>query len=451
MPLLGEDNVLQTLKQVLADSPGDQKEAVCQSSQQGLTRFAESDVHQNMLIREQHIVFRIAKGKRLGVASTSSWDEAELRKTARAAAEMAEHQPEIPHFQGFVKPAKIRKVKTWFTRTANYSPRKRAQVIRGIFESARKHELRVAGSFMTSAGELAVVNSNGVALYQPLTAASIALYTLSDTASGYANGFSRDVGSLDFDDISALAIKKCVMGRNPKAIDPGKYDVILEPAALAEIMEWMSFIAFGPKAYEDGMSFICGQEGKQLMGDNVTLYDDAFSRDGIPMPFDYEGTPKKKTYFIKKGKAKGVVYDSISAARLGKTSTGHALMPGGDERALPLNICMEPGESSEEEMLASMERGIYITKFHYLNGYLEPRVARMTGMTRDGAFWVENGKIQHGIANMRFTQSMTEALSNVKMISKTRRPTKAWWSDLGAATLPSTYITDFTFTGRQDK
>lgn len=449
--MLGNDKILSLLRKILDAAPGDQKEALYNGGTEGLTRFAESNIHQHMVMQSSTVYFRIARGKRVGCASTSSLDEESLRRSAEAAHEMARHQPEIPHFPGFAQPEKTRRVKGHFHATAKMNPRQKAKVMKGIFERAAKHDLRMAGSFSTAEEEIAVVNSNGVAHYQPLSAAAMSLFALSEDSSGFAHDYRRDVRRMDFAALAERAIEKAAAGRRPRDIEPGVYDVVLEPAAVSEVMEWMAFTAFGAKAWQDGMSFIEGNVGKPVMGENVTIYDNALEREGMPMSFDFEGTPKRKVYLVKDGRARGVVHDRLSAAQAGAESTGSALPPGNAERALPVNLFMEAGDAEEKDMLSALGRGIWVTKFHYLNGYLDPKKALMTGMTRDGAFWVEDGKIRHGITNMRFTQGMLEAFGRIEKISKERRPVKTWWSSVGANTMPTLLIRGFRFTGRQEK
>ena len=186
------------------------------------------------------------------------------------------------------------------------------------------------------------------------------------------------------------------------------------------------------------------------MGDNITIYDDGNDTSGIAFPFDFEGVPKQKVSIIDKGVAKGTVFNSIDAHQ-GKTkSTGHALTPDSTEGGFALNIFIQGGDSSLEKMIESTEKGILITRFHYINGFLDTRIALMTGMTRDGTFWVEDGKIKHGIKNLRFTESMTKAFSNVVQLSKERKIINSWWGDVGCTVSPAMLIKNFKFTGKTD-
>jgi predicted Zn-dependent protease len=169
---------------------------------------------------------------------------------------------------------------------------------------------------------------------------------------------------------------------------------------------------------------------------------------GVPMPFDFEGVPKKRVNMIEDGVAKAVVYNTITAKKGGTTSTGHALSPDEDIAALPINMFFSTGENTEEEMIASMERGLFVRRFHYVNGLLATRKALFTGMTRDGTFLVENGKIKHPVKNLRFTHSMLDAFSNVEMItSKANLHISDW---LGASVVPGLKIKGFNFSGKTE-
>lgn len=190
--------------------------------------------------------------------------------------------------------------------------------------------------------------------------------------------------------------------------------------------------------------------GQKIMGENVTVYDDGNDQSAIAFPFDFEGVPKQKVTLIEKGVAKGVVYDSITAHKDKVKSTGHALTPDSAEGALALNLFIEAGNSSGDKMIESVERGLLVTRFHYINGLLDTTNALLTGMTRDGTFWIENGKVKHGVKNLRFTESMLKAFSNAVQISKERKIVNSWWGDVGCVVAPAMWIKNFKFTGKTE-
>jgi len=448
--MIGKDRIHTTLSSILKGSGADQTEAVFIGSESGLTRFANSFIHQNVSETNSKTYFRAILGKKIGVAVTNSFKRDDLKKALENAIEIARNQRENPDFTTLPSKQKYTKVRTHFKRTAAFTPAQRASEVKKIFDRAAKHNLTVAGSFATGESEVAVINSSGVKCYQPLAAATINVVVMSDNSSGYAEDLNRDVSQINVEDLAEIAIQKCLDSRDPKGLDPGEYDVILEHTAVANLLEWMNYIGFGSKSFQEKTSFLADRIGQKIMGDNVSIYDDGNDDSAIAFPFDFEGVARKKVSLIQKGVAKGVVYDSITANKGKVKSTGHGLPPDEAEGALCLNLFVKAGNSSKSKMVESCERGLLITRFHYINGLLDTRNALMTGMTRDGTFWIENGKIQHGVKNLRFTESMLKAFSNVEHISRDRKIVNSWWEDLGCIVCPSMLIKNFKFTGKTE-
>ncbi len=446
--MIGKDKIFSTLNKVIKKSPAEQTEAVFIGNSFGLSRFTNSHIHQNVFESTNKLYFRVAVGKRIGVVSTTSMEKEDLNRALLNAYNIALNQRDNPDFTELPGKAEYRKIKTYYPSTAAYTPMERAKKIKAIFRIAGKHNLNAAGSFSTSETEVAVVNSNGVKAYQPLTSAAINLIVLGDNSSGYAEGLSRDVRKLNFKEITERATQKCLDSVNPMEIPPGKYDVILEPKAVAEIIEWLNYTGFNPKSLDDGSSFLAGHLGKKIMGENVSLYDDAIDDNGIPFPFDFEGVPKRKVYFVKKGIGVGVVHNSLTAHHAGTKSTGHSLTPDASDNAYSFNTFMAAGRNSLNSMISKTEKGILVTRFHYINGFIDTNKAVMTGMTKDGTFLIKNGKINQSIKNLRFTESMVKAFSRVKMISRERQAIDAWWSDIGCIVAPTLLISNFNFSGK---
>jgi predicted Zn-dependent protease len=251
--------------------------------------------------------------------------------------------------------------------------------------------------------------------------------------------------------LADVAVDKAFKSKKPKALEAGDYEVILEPAAVAAFFEWIAFIGFGSKAFIDKTSFLSGNIGKKLMDDAVTIYDDANDTSGIAMPFDFEGVPKKKVVFVDKGVCRGVVFDRTTGHREGVPSTGHALTADEQgEGAMPLNIFIEPGNKTRDDMIASVKKGVLVTRFHYINGYIDTPRAVLTGMTRDGTFLIEDGQIKNGVKNLRFTDSLLRAFSDVRGISREREMIPPWWGSVGCICMPTMHLGSFKFTGTTD-
>lgn len=449
--MIGREKILKKLEDVLAKSKADQTEIVCVGTQSSLTRFANSMIHQNAYEHNNRLSFRVAIGQKIGIASTNSLVKADMLQALNDAHEIALQQPDNPDFAGLPKPAKYRELKTYDEKTANFSPNDRARAVRTIIKKAKAKKFTVAGAFSTAASEIAVINSNGIRAYQPASSAATNMVVMSDTSSGYASDTARYVDQIDFEKLADIAVTKCDLSQNPIQLEPGEYEVLLEPAAISEIMEWLNYVSFGSKGFEQNMSLLSGKIGKKITSDQISIYDDALDEKAMAFPFDFEGVPKKKVTFIDKGIAKGVVYDTTSAKRAKTKSTGHAIMPEyASEGASSFNIGMNPGKIKREKLIENVKRGILVTRFHYINGLIDPRNSMLTGMTRDGTFFIENGELKSGLKNMRFTDSMMRAFGTVQGISKERERKDSWWSAVGCMTVPAVHLKSFKFSGKTE-
>ncbi|MFH1699828.1 MAG: TldD/PmbA family protein [Candidatus Zixiibacteriota bacterium] len=449
--MIGKQKLIASFKKALVYSKADDTEIVFIGSESGLTRYANSAIHQNVHENNCKIFVRTAVGKKVGVASTNSLNAQALRKTIDNSLEIAKNQPDNPLYIGLAKPAKYKSLKTFDARTAKFSPRDRAKVVKKIISVADKKNFTLAGAFATSCGEIAIVNSNGIKAYQPTTSASINMIAMSDTSSGYAAGLSRRVNDIDFEMLANRAVDKCKMSLNPISIEPGTYEIILEPAAAAALLEWMNYIGMGSKSFQQKTSFLSGKIGKKVTSEMISIYDNSLDEKSVGFPFDFEGVPKKKVNIIQKGIARGVVYDRMAAAKDKKQSTGHALTPNeSNEGALALNLVISSGKAKRDKMIENVKKGILITRFHYINGFIDTSNAVMTGMTRDGTFLIEKGKIKAGIKNLRFTDAMLKAFATTVAISRESELVESWWDAVGCIKAPTIHLKKFKFTGKTE-
>ena len=217
--------------------------------------------------------------------------------------------------------------------------------------------------------------------------------------------------------------------------------------AVDTLVAFLSYMGFGGRAVVEGRSPFSGKEGQRVCAESVDIYDDALSAETIGIPFDFEGTPKRRVSLIEEGVFRSGVHDRRSARMAGTESTGHALPPPNPEGPFPLNLLFEPGTASFEEMVGATERGLLVTRFHYSN-IVHPKDAVITGMTRDGTFLIENGEIKHPVKNFRFTQSILEALSNVEMIGRESELASEFF--FAASRVPALKISSFNFTSGSD-
>jgi len=439
------------LEKALAGSPGTETELTALRDSTSLTRFANSVIHQNVHEEDVTVTARVAVGKRIGVVSTNRVDEKSLTDLMRHAAAIAKESPEVPDFPGFPKAERAPDVAAVSKATVEASPDLRAAGVAKAAKLAATAGLKVSGAYRTSDRSLAVVNTSGTRQHHDGTEAFLSVFAIADDGvSGSASAFASGVEKIDPERLARTAVEKCKAAARPADLPPGHIDVILEPRAIAEVLEWLTFTSFGAKQVQEGQSFMAGKAGEKLMGDRVTIYDDGYEKDGIPIPFDWEGVPKRRVTFIDKGVVKEPVYDTLTAVKDKTQSTGHAAPAQFRSGPMPANVFVAGGDKTLEELIAGLSRGLLVTRFHYVNGLLDTRKALFTGMTRDGTFLVENGRIVKAVKNLRFTESMLRAFSNVDGVTRERETEGGNWGGLGSVTTPSMLIRDFTFTGSTD-
>lgn len=440
--MLGRDKTLGILEACLSASPAEATEITVVGLDRRLTRYTQNYIHQNVAETGSEIRVRAANGKRIGTASTNQMDERSLVEAVMSADHFSRLAPEEPDFRSLPEETSApASPNTFFASTAQCPADLRAAYVDRAVSMGKEKQAAVAGALSTSVMEMAVVNTLGIRSYSARTAAFMSCVAMSPTSSGYAEGGSLDIAAVDPTQIAGTAIMKCLLGRDPGTITPGEYDVILEPLAVRDMLLYLSFMGLSATSYEEGSSFMSGRIGQKIVGDNITVWDDGLDPAGFPIPFDFEGVPKQKVMLIESGVAKGVVYDSLSAGKEGRASTGHSLGGQAFVSSMPMNLFMAGGSSSVEDMVASTKKGILVTRFHYVNP-VHPTKAVITGMTRDGTFLVEDGKIVRGLKNLRFTESILGALSRVESLSA-----QVALPGLLSVVCPAIKVKGFAFTG----
>ena len=446
--MIGKERALGLLNDAAGSCGGDQLELLMVARETGCTRYANSVVHQNTHEDIVSVYVRVLEDGCVGLAKITSMDSSRLAEGIRKAREAGRRSGAENTFKTLPGPASYAEVAAFSAETDAFDHRSRTKCLKEIFSRVKSKGIEMAGAFSTGTEEIGIVNTSGVAAYQMSSFFDVSFTALTEDRSGFSGSVGVDIGEVDVGNVAACAVEKALAGDKTVELPPGKYTVILEPKALTELLEWTSYIAFGAKSYQDETSFMRGKTGRQIVGDNITIYDDGLDPAGLPRAFDYEGVPKGKMDIIKEGRAAGVVYDTLYGSREGKSSTGHAVLPFSDDGPIPHNLFVEGGDLSRSEIVSSTERGLLVTRFHYVNGLLEPETAAMTGMTRDGFFLVEDGEVTDRVEDMRFTDSFLRILSNVSAISRERETVKSWWSDEGAYTVPFVRVEGMCFTGK---
>ncbi len=417
--MIGREAWISLLKKAVQESSADQTEAILLTEDSSLTRFTQSAIHQHVAEQNGTLILRVVLGKKIAVVTTNALKLPSLRDSFQKAISLAKIQHPNEGFISLPGPKPIPEVDTFSKKIDRLTPDRKVKVIKDLFTIVKEKGFNVSGAFSHGKVELAVINSLGVEAYQRYSDLFFHLIAHNEKCSGYASFVSRDPDQLNIDSLAKEAIEKASQGE-PIQIKPGEYEVILEPYAVSELLSFLGYLGFHALAVQEDRSFFCNQFAKKMVDEKVTIYDDGLDPQGLQVPFDFEGIPKQKVVFFEDGIAKGATYDSFTAGREGKSSTGHALIAPNTEGPIPINLFMKEGNSSLEEMIRSVRRGIYVTRFHYIN-VVEPMKAVLTGMTRDGTFLIEEGEIKSPIKNLRFTESVLKALSQVSAISKDRR------------------------------
>jgi predicted Zn-dependent protease len=414
----------------------------------GLTRFAASRIHQSTWLEDTAVRVRVVRGGRIGVAATNAFTPEGARAAARSALEMASVVSPDPLYPGLAPPQPVPEAPGLDEATAACTPERRAE---GVAELVGRcgPGLSAAGAFETLASEVAIANSEGQFCWAPLSRASLAtVVTGPEGGSGFAEAVARRVDEIDAAAVGARAAEKAERSRSPVPVDPGRYTVVLEPAAVATLVGFLGWLGFGGREYIEGRSCLSGRAGERVVDPRISIYDDGASPETIGLPFDFEGTPKRRVDLIGSGVFRGPVYDRRTAKQAGTASTGHALPPPNPEGPFPLNLFLAPGDASLEEMIARTERGLLVTRFHYTN-VVHPTRSVITGMTRDGTFLIERGEVVRPVRNLRFTQSILEALEGTLAVGR-ETELASEESFLSASRVPALHLQGFAFTGVSD-
>jgi PmbA protein len=414
----------------------------------GLTRFARSSIHQSTWREDTGIRVRVIVGGRVGVASSNDFSKEGARRVAANALELAEVAAPDPMFPGLAPRADVAEKPVAFDdATAETTPERRADGVAGLVGQLGGG-FHAAGAFETKAVEVAMANTEGQFCYAPYSQATVStVVSGGEGGSGAADVAAGKADEVDLGEVGRRAFQKARDSQRARGVEPGRYDVVLEPPAVDTLVVFLAFMGFSGRAILEGRSPFSGKDGQQVAAPSIDIYDDALSPLTLGLPFDFEGTPKRQLDMIEKGVFRQGVHDRRSAKMAGTESTGHALPPPNPEGAFPLNLFLGTGDASLEAMIAGTSRGLLVTKFHYSN-VVRPIETTITGMTRDGTWVIEDGQVAYPVKNLRFTQSILEALSNVEMVGRDSVLASEFF--VAASRVPALKISGFNFTSASD-
>ena len=429
---------------VLALSEADETEVTIEAESDALTRFANNTIHQNVAEERLDISVRAVVDGRTARATTNRSDDESLKRAARAALDLARHQPKHPGLLPMARPAAsggAKPVRRFFESTAVATPGERARVVAALCREAGRGKHTAAGIFSTGAHAMAIANSRGVFAYHAQTRAQFSITAMDGDSSGWAKATSPDLKEIDPEKLARRAMEKAETSRKPREITPGRMTVILEPAAVLDLAGFL-FYDFAGTAVGDNRSCFNNRMGKPVFGKNIELWDDVYHPQQSGAPFDGEGVPRERVRLVEAGVPMRLVYSRATAKKMKAKPTGHGLPLPNEYGEAPMNLVIEGGESSLEKMIATTERGVLLTRVWYVRE-VDPYEKVLTGMTRDGTFLVEGGKVVAGLRNMRFNESVLEMLSNVEEMGPAVRASGEEAFDM---VVPAMKVRDFHFT-----
>ncbi|MFN2226985.1 MAG: TldD/PmbA family protein [Anaerolineae bacterium] len=452
--MYGHERALELLRTVLGHVAADEAEATLLVEDQTLTRFANNTIHQNVAQRNVRLAVRAVVDGGIGLALTNRIDADGLRWVAEQAAATARLQAPDPDFAGLPAGGAPRPATTYHEATAALTPQQRAEMVRVVVDAAAARGFLATGALGSERGELAIANTAGAAAYAPLTLASLRTVVDANPVgglglhTGYADAISRDVAQIDAAAVAERAVRKCTLNVDPQPLPDGAYVAVLEEIAVADLLRFLARWGLSAQAAQEGRSFAVNKIDKQVCGQNFSLWDDAADARGLALPFDWEGVPAQRLNLIEEGVLKGLAYDSRTAAKEGRNSTGHAVsnLGGfGEAWPAPTHLFIAPGDTPRDELVAGVEHGVLVTRFHYTH-CPEPQRLVATGTTRDGTYLISEGQIAGALRNLRFTHSVLDAFSGIEALSDTPELHRDWWGS-AAHHVPAMRIRGFQFSG----
>jgi PmbA protein len=462
--MITRDQATDIFDKLRKHATADEVELLISGSRSALTRFANNTIHQNVAEESNQISVRVSFGGRTARATTNKADDDSLRRVVQSAEALARVQQPDADLLPMPSPEEVTHnaadsgataVQRYFDSTARITPEDRATAVAKMVNVATRNRLTTAGIFSTAELVEGIFNSRGVTDWYQQTLAEVSVTMLGDTSSGWQKANSPDAAQLEPTRMAEIAAQKAVAAKNPRDLPPGKYTVILEPAAVLDAVGFM-FWDFGGAALLEQRSFLNDRIGEQLFGENITVWDDVYHPLQTGAPFDGEGMKRHRLKLIESGIVNEVTYARSNAVRMQQsemaghvgrvTPTGHGFALPNEIGEVPMNIVFggpRPAQSQTvDQMIAATERGILVTRLWYIRE-VDPYEKILTGMTRDGTFLVEDGKVQCGIRNFRFNESLIHMLQNVEAMGLPVRSTGEESMDM---VVPAMKIRAFNFT-----
>ncbi|HSJ11128.1 MAG TPA: TldD/PmbA family protein [Gillisia sp.] len=435
MAIYTKEEARRIMEKALSFSTADSCEISLGGSNSGNIRYARNTVSTSGYSSNQNLSVTSSFGKKSGSATIDEFDDASLQKVVQRAEELAKLSPENPEFMAPLGPQTYDESPGFIEATANITPEYRAQVAASSINPAEAKDVTSAGFLNDSAGFRAILNSSGLFAYNKATNVefTVTMRTNDGTGSGWVTRDYNDISKFDAAEASKVAIDKAVMSREARAIEPGKYTVILEPAASVDLLRNMRG-SFNARTADEGRSFMSKDGGTKLgqkiVDERVNIWSDPLHPEVPTSTWNGEGMPLKKTSWIENGVVKNLAYSRYWAEQKGVEAV-----------PFPPNLIMEGGSASLQDLIKSTKKGILVTRLWYIRG-VDPQTLLYTGLTRDGTFYIENGEIRYPVKNFRFNESPIIMLNNLEALGQQVR--------IDGNLIPYMKIRDFTFTSLSD-
>jgi PmbA protein len=462
MPLCTADEAFEIARAIVLRSPADETEVTVDSLEDRFVRFAGEGPTQDGDRERVEIAIRARFGPRGGPraggvpSAPGEWREARttcgslsrtsLERALEQCVELARASPSNPELVELGGPVDVPQTSPERP-TLDHTFQEKAEWIGQALEAARAAGLSASGLAQTTALSRAIVNSRGREVHGATSRASFACTASGRGGAGFAHAIASNVDALDPRGVIARAVDKASRSQSPRSLEPGEYTVVLEPPAVSAILLFAAYQGFGAREVEEGSSFLCGRIGERALSESVTIWDDAANELLAGLAFDGEGTPKRRVPLVERGVLGQPVTDRTWANKRGTQSTGHAQPQPSSQGPMPANLVVARGDSSLEELIEGVERGLLVSQLHYVNA-IDPKELLLTGMTRNGTFLIEGGRVQTAVKNLRFTDGLVRALSAVTGVGDTWQVAGALFE--GEVVAPPLRIDGFRFTSTTD-
>jgi predicted Zn-dependent protease len=434
------EQLLAIADRVLERTPaGTESEVTVTESATALTRYANGGIHQNVADRTLALRLRLVRDGRSGVAQMQVAGDDAAQALVETAEAIRAHSPQGDPVHP-IRPDGGADADTGYSQvTEAVTPEERADTVAAVCAAADARGQKAFGTYETAVSAVAMVSTVGLRRSARRSVGELIAVCRGADGTAYGARQAADASRIDADALAVEVTERCARNQGADPVDPGTYEVVLSPYATAEMLQYLGLIGLGGLAVAEQRSFM--RFGERMMSESVTITDDVNQPELAPLPFDGEGATTHPVTIIDQGVCAAVVHDSVTAARAGVPTTGHSLPQPNSEGPLPHYLCLASGDTDVDSMIAACERGLLITRFWYVRP-VHPLATIITGMTRDGTFLIEKGRVVRPVRDLRFTQSIVAALSDVRSISAERLASRGYF---GATMAPWLHLGHFTF------